>query len=76
MQMVYFTPDAKIQSVPFIMPDMFIWTASLESDFQDKKNGTNNFFLPKKLTKLEQVWYIIAFFIFVIQILQFYISKW
>ena len=32
-----------------------VWLVPFESDLQDKKNGTNYFFLSQKLTKLEHV---------------------
>ena len=44
-----YTNKAKIY---VLFNDTLIWPTSFESDLQDKKNGTNLFFLPQKLTKL------------------------
>ena len=46
---------SKIGCIIFFMHCTLIWLVSFESDLQDKKNGINYFFLPQKLTKLEQV---------------------
>ena len=43
------------QNLHFFSDNTLIWRASFESDFQDKKNGTNLFFLPQKMTKLVHV---------------------
>ena len=37
------------------MRNTLIWPTLFESDYKDKKNGSNLFFLPQKLTKLELV---------------------